>query len=90
MTSPNPAGNTPASVAERATTQGALRLSEITVIGIFGPETALEALVRLPGGAIERVRRGTRLRRGVVAGIDARGLMLRRGTRTDRLSLPGP
>ncbi len=82
------AGKTPASVAQKATVKGALRLNEIAVIGIFGPEQAPEALIRMPGGKITRVKRGARLNRGRVAGIDANGVILQTGSQTRRLALP--
>ena len=66
-----------------------MALKEMTVIGVFGPEKALQALIRMPDGQIQKVSRGTRLGSGLVTGIDATGLILARGSDTRRLTLPG-
>lgn len=89
MTTANEAGATPAAVAAKATIPGVLALGEVTVIGVFGPESALRALIRMPGGRIREVERGARLSIGAVAGIDRKGVMIQRGGKTRRLALPG-
>ncbi|MEM9551097.1 MAG: hypothetical protein AAGA05_07980 [Pseudomonadota bacterium] len=78
---------TPARVAALATDPDALDLSTTTVIGVFGPENALQALVRLPSGRVQRVKRGGRLNAARVAGIDNSGVVLSRNGRTTRLAL---
>lgn len=89
MSNNEPAGPTPAKAAAAATQEGALPMGRLTLIGLFGPDTDLTALVRLSGGRIRKVRRGQRLGDGRVAGIDADGLVLQSGDRTRRLTLPG-
>jgi hypothetical protein len=76
-------------VAATATSLGALDKGELTLLGLFGPEGDLSALVRLPGGRIVKVVRGDRLTQGQVVAIDADGLMLQRGDKTRRVIIPG-
>ena len=76
------------SVAATATSQGVLDRGELTLLGLFGPEADLAALVRLPSGRILKVVTGDRLARGRVVAIDAEGLMLQRGGATSRITIP--
>jgi Tfp pilus assembly protein PilP len=66
-----------------------LTLRKLNLLGIFGTDNDLRALVRLPGGRVRQVRTGTRLAAGKVVAIDAEGLILLKGTRSTRIALPG-
>ena len=76
------------SVAATATSKGVLEKGELTLLGLFGPEADLAALVRLPGGRILKVVAGDRLDQGRVVAIDSEGLMLQRGGATSRITIP--
>ncbi len=82
-------GTTPETVARAATIPGALEHGETVVIGLFGRESGLEALIRLPGGRIKRVKPGSRLPAGRIAGIDRKGIVVEKGGTTRRLAVPG-
>ena len=88
MANPTPAGSTPANVAKLATQSGVLSRTSLSLIGVFGPDQNLQALVRQPNGRIQRVARGARLSAGRVVGIDAKGLMLDRNGSMVHLTLP--
>lgn len=83
------AGATPETVARAATIPGALKHEETVVIGLIGRGDRFEALVRAPGGRIKRVRPGSRLPIGRVAGIDRTGIVVEKNGTTRRLGLPG-
>ncbi len=85
MTKPAPAKT----VAGHATQPGAMNRSTTTLLGIFGPERNLEAMVRTPGGSIRRVKPGTTLPAGKIVAIDHKGLLLEKGGETLRLVIPG-
>ena len=89
MTSTSDAGATPANVAAQATIAAVLERNDVSLIGLFGKDSDLNAMVRLPGGRIETVRAGDRLAHGRVVGIDANGVMVQRNGKTRRLALPG-
>lgn len=89
MTPQSRPGETPANVASAATVTADLSPQDPTLLGVFGPEAGMAALVRLPGGRIRKVAAGETLGSGTVVAIDARGLMLRRNGRTERLEIPG-
>ena len=80
---------TPAVVARAATTRMTASATGLTLLGIFGPDSDLRALVRLPGGRVREVSHGTRLSHGRVVGIDAEGLMLEQAGRTRRIPVAG-
>jgi hypothetical protein len=88
MASQDRVAATSAAVADVATAEGVLRLDQITVIGIFGPESALQALIRMPGGSVRRIGPGARIDRATVASIDMQGIVLQQAGRTRRLDLP--
>lgn len=88
MANPSQAGSTPANVAEMATQSGVLSRSSLSLIGIFGPDKDMQALVRAPNGKVHRVARGSRLSAGRIVAIDAKGVMLERNGRTVHLTLP--
>lgn len=79
---------TPPNVARLATRDRALTLNDTAVIGIFGPETDLRALVRDRGGRIRRMGPGQRLDGGRIRAIDAAGILIEGGGDLRRLDLP--
>ena len=88
MTNPTLAGSTPANVADLATQSDVLSPNSLNLIGVFGPEKNMKALMREPGGKVHRVSRGSRLHAGRIVGIDAKGVMLSRNGRIEHLALP--
>ncbi len=78
---------TSASVAERATTPGALNLRQINLLGISGPTNARRALVRMPNGRYVTVKTGDRLDGGRVTSITDNGLTYQKGSRNYALQL---
>ncbi len=89
MAKNEPAGVTPAVVAQHATQTDALNPSRLTLLGIFGPNDDLRALVRLPGGKVRTLAPGQRFGRSKIVGIDAAGLMVVKNGQTRRISMPG-
>lgn len=80
---------TDAIVAQLATQDNAFDRKSLALMGLFGPTNNLTALMRLPGGRVRRVSRGTRLVAGRVVGIDAKGVLLEKNGATHRLVMPG-
>ncbi|MCV2890614.1 hypothetical protein [Ruegeria aquimaris] len=76
-------------VSSAATQAADIQKNALTVLGIFGPADDMRALVRLPGGKVEQVAPGDKLRAGEIVAIDDDGLMLRHGGQTRRVSIPG-
>ncbi|UWQ48461.1 hypothetical protein K3722_11155 [Leisingera caerulea] len=90
MANAEKAGRTPAKVAGLATQDNAVNRNRLNLLGIYGPENSLTALVRLPNGRTKTVTRGARLSSlGQVVAIDAHGLILSARGETKRLSMPG-
>ncbi|MGV6850138.1 MAG: hypothetical protein ACWA5A_17330 [Marinibacterium sp.] len=82
---------TPEKVARYATKTIDWDADAPMLIGIFGPEESLSALVRMPGGRIRQLTRGGRFHGGKVVGVDPGGLSFVVGARTRRLPLtPSP
>ena len=79
---------TRASVARRATVENALRLNQLSLVGVFGAEGARRALVRLPSGRFEKVKVGDRIDGGRVRAIDDGRLIYARGGRNVALEMP--
>ena len=88
MTQPNPGGTTPPSVAAPATERAVVPANAPMLIGIFGPENGLSAMIRMPGGRIHEVQAGQKLKGRQVLAIDAGGVILRKGNDEERLSMP--
>ncbi len=88
MENPQVAGKTPANVATLATQPGVLHPGGLILLGIFGSENDLSALVREPGGRIHKVKIGKSLLGSQVVGIDNVGVVLEKGGRVRRLDLP--
>lgn len=72
-----------------ATQRGALTKNSVAVLGVFGPENDLRALMRLSNGRIKEVKRGSRVGTGTVIAIEATGVMLRQSGQTKRITIPG-
>lgn len=62
---------TSANVAKEATVKNAIDLSDLNLIGIYGPDSNHYAMVRKPNGRYERVEVGDRLDGGKVRSITA-------------------
>lgn len=90
MANAEKAGGTSAKVAGLATQDNAVNRNRLNLLGVYGPEDSLTALVRLPSGRTKTVSRGTRLSSlGRVVAIDAHGLVLSANGETKRLPMPG-
>ncbi|WP_264213123.1 hypothetical protein [Leisingera thetidis] len=89
MENPTHADSTSAKVAGLATQNNAVNRSNLSLLGLFGPEDSMTALIRLPSGRTRAVTRGTRLSQGQVVAIDAQGLVLNQRGETKRLLMPG-
>jgi Tfp pilus assembly protein PilP len=77
---------TPENVAKIATEKA--KLDPVALIGIFGSEANLTALVRESNGDITRVTVGSRFNGGVIAAIGDDSIVLSRRGRTKLLKLP--
>lgn len=89
MSSPRSEDQTPQNVAETATRRNALPAGGTVLIGIYGDQNAPEALVRTGSGRIRRIQIGSKVAAARVVAIDANGLVLERGGKTQRLAIPG-
>ncbi|TDE40807.1 hypothetical protein [Antarcticimicrobium sediminis] len=89
MTNEPDAGQTPATVADLATTPQVLDDHEMTLIGLVGGDQGFRALVRLRGGRIKQVTPGTQIAWGRVVAIDEKGILFQRNGETRRITLPG-
>lgn len=88
MTQSNPGGPTPLSVTGPATVQTVLPRQTPLVLGIFGPDQHLSALIRLPNGRTRKVHSGDRLNGRTILAIDPHGLVTTKGGHQERLTLP--
>lgn len=74
--------------AEALATQKNALPSNTTVIGLFGPEQALKALVRFSSGRLREIEVGDRLAsHGHVVAIDTKGIMIEKSGVSQRLTL---
>ncbi|MDU9002695.1 hypothetical protein [Sedimentitalea todarodis] len=88
MTSSTGAGKTPSRVAKLATTDHAFARGQTDLIGLFGPQNKMSALIRTARGAVKRVEIGETLSIGRIVAIDDKGVMLSKNGQNRRLSLP--
>lgn len=79
---------TPDNVAEMATQSHALTRGRTDLIGLFGAQDQMSALIRTPGGSIQRVSVGETLSIGRVVAIDDKGIMVTKNGQNRRLTLP--
>ncbi len=77
---------TPPEVAKHATQT--VTLKPLALIGTFGPEAAPAALLRHPDGSIQSIKTGDTVEKETVAAISVDTVVLARGPRTRKLSLP--
>lgn len=89
MTNTTAAPETSEMVARKATQSSALKHHSLSLLGLFGSNGNLSAMVRLPSGRVKTVRPGNRLAHGKVIGIDSSGIVLEKSGRTQRLEMPG-
>lgn len=75
-------------VAQTATEKGKIRLDSLSLIGVFGTETSRHALLRHPGGRVEKVRMGERVGPSKVVAISRDTVFLSSGSKTSKLELP--
>ena len=78
----------PGGVARAATQEGAIRLRDINLIGVYGRPNARRALVRLGNGRYVRVEVGSELDGGEVSAIGDSALNYVKRGRTYALELP--
>ena len=83
------ATETPARVAKQATQANMVPARSLSLLGLFGVETDLQAMVRLPSGRVKTVKTGSRLTQGRVLGIDPSGIVLEKHGRSSRIEMPG-
>ncbi|MEX0319140.1 MAG: hypothetical protein AB3N21_14370 [Ruegeria sp.] len=72
-----------------ATQKGALSRNAVSVLGVFGPDSDLRALMRLSSGRVKEVKPGSRVASGTVVAIDKTGVLLRQSGQTRRIDIPG-
>lgn len=72
-----------------ATQRGKLQRNAIAVLGVFGPQDKLQALVRLSNGRVKKVKSGERIASGQIVAIDKDGLVLRQSGQNRRIDIPG-
>ena len=66
-----------------------MNTSSFNLLGVYGSEQNLRALVRLSGGRIKEVAPGVKVPGGIVAAIEKDGLLILQGGETRRLRMPG-
>ena len=80
--------DTPITAAHHATEPDALDTGSLCLLGLFGPDADMRALIRLPGGRVVRVEAGSRIKGSNVVAIDADGLILLKRGKTRRITMP--
>lgn len=83
-----PSGTTPRTVAQIATTENALNLRRVNLIGVYGRPNDRSALVRLSNGRYIKVEQGDRLDGGRVAAISESALRYVKSGRNITLQMP--
>ncbi|KEP69132.1 hypothetical protein DL1_05705 [Thioclava dalianensis] len=86
-TQPAPRLPTSASVAKRATEQGAINLRQMNLIGLYGSSASRRALIRLKTGRFVKVGVGDRLDGGTVLAIGSNQLTYQKGSRAYTLKM---
>jgi len=79
---------TRASVAKRATIRGAINLSRLNLIGVYGTPARRSALLRLPNGRFVKVKIGDRVEGGQIAAINTSSLSYVKSGRNRVLKIP--
>lgn len=80
---------TPPHVARHATIQAPLDQHQLILLGIFGAESDLKALLRLPDGDIRRVETGDQVQGVTVLAIAPDHIAMGQGSVSRRLRIPG-
>ena len=83
-----PSGTTPRTVAQIATTENALNMRRVNLIGVYGRPNDRSALVRLSNGRYIKVEQGDRLDGGSVAAISESELRYVKSGRNITLQMP--
>lgn len=82
-------GNTDGrSVGDMATVRRKLNLNRTTLLGTFGDESALSALLRLPSGEVLRIAQGDEVWGGTIAAIGPGEVIIAQGSKTQTYRLP--
>ncbi|KIC07941.1 hypothetical protein RA19_22180 [Leisingera sp. ANG-M1] len=79
---------TAASVARRATVNGAINLRKLNLIGVYGTAADRRALIRLPSGRYKKVQVGDRIDGGRVIAIGESRLQYQKSGRNRTLEMP--
>lgn len=79
--------NADSNVAAFATQKDALPDRNLSVIGLFGSEGNMQALVRHGSGRVQTVQAGERISLGRIMAIDASGLLIERRGEIGRLPM---
>ncbi|WP_102226212.1 hypothetical protein [Acidimangrovimonas sediminis] len=79
---------TNASVAKRATVHNALKLNQLSLIGVFGSSSNRQALLRTAAGKIVKVKVGDQIEGGRVSAISENQLYYSKNGRNVVLSMP--
>ena len=74
-------------VANAATLAGAIELTQMNLLGVFGQQGSRRALLRLPNGDVMRVSRGTVVEGWVVSRIDKTSMRITRGGEAQTLNV---
>lgn len=88
MDSADKAGRTSVRVARMATRTRGLNRGNTDLIGVFGPQNNMSALIRNRNGEVRRVERGQNLPIGRVIAIDKDGMMVEKNGTARRMTLP--
>lgn len=75
-------------VAKHATEIGALTLNKRTLIGIVGTTENKRVLVRFPGGRIDTLTVGDKLKPGKITAISDDAVMIGTASGSQKLTLP--
>lgn len=78
-----------ATVNKAATQPGTLKQNSTSVLGVFGAQDDMRALVRTSSGRVKQIKTGARINSAKVVAIDKDGLILQKNGRTERLNIAG-
>jgi len=78
-----------ASVNAAATQSGVLKRNRTAVLGVFGAQGNMRALVRTASGRVQEVKTGARINSAKVVAIDKNGVVVQKNGRTERLNIAG-
>ncbi|WP_339113167.1 hypothetical protein [Thioclava sp. GXIMD2076] len=78
---------TSASVAKAATSDNAIKLNQVNLIGVYGGTTSRRALLRMPNGRFVKVQIGDKFDGGRITAINDNSLTYQKGSRAYRINL---